>query len=71
MWEDAIVEEVRRAREQLSAEFGFDIHAIFADLRKRQNALGDRLVTWERGAEIRSGTVNETSEAAIGSQVVK
>jgi hypothetical protein len=44
MWEDPIVAEVHRAREKLAAEFGFDVKAIFADLRKRQAALGGRLV---------------------------
>ena len=44
MWEDPIVSEVRRVREQLSAQFNFDPKAIFADLRNRQAGLGDRLV---------------------------
>ena len=44
MWEDPIVSEVRRVREQLASEFNFDLAAIFADLRKRQAALGSRLV---------------------------
>ena len=43
MWEDPIVEEVHRIREKLAAECDFDIKAIFADLRKRQAALGGRL----------------------------
>ena len=44
MWEDPIVSDVRRAREQLAAQFGFDLKAIFADLRNRQASLGERLV---------------------------
>ena len=44
MWEDPIVAEVHRAREELAAAFDFDVKAIFADLRKRQAALGARLV---------------------------
>lgn len=43
-WEDPIVAEVRRTREQLSEKFDFDVHVIFADLRARQSAVGDRLV---------------------------
>ena len=70
MHNDPIVEEVHRTREQLAAEFGYDIYAIFADLRKRQCGLGDRLVTRERGTEIRSGTVDEASETVVGSQGV-
>ena len=44
MWEDPIVAEVHRIREKLAAEYNFDIKAFFADLRKRQTALGARLV---------------------------
>lgn len=44
MWDDPIVAEVRRIREELSAEFDFDPKAIFEDLRKREAALGERLV---------------------------
>lgn len=44
MWEDPIVAEVHRIREELAAKFNFDVKAIFADLRKRQAALGSRLV---------------------------
>jgi len=51
MWEDPIVEEVHRTREKLAAEYGFDIKAIFADLRKRQVSLGSRLVPQKKRAE--------------------
>ncbi|HLJ93500.1 MAG TPA: hypothetical protein VKU02_09960, partial [Gemmataceae bacterium] len=42
--EDPIVAEVDRAREMLAAKFNFDVEVIFADIRKRQAALGERLV---------------------------
>jgi hypothetical protein len=51
MWEDPIVADVRRAREELSARFNFDVTAIFADIRKRQAALGSRLVSPTKCAE--------------------
>jgi hypothetical protein len=51
MWEDPIVEEVHRIREKLAAEYGFDVKAIFADLRKRQASLGGRLVPQKKRAE--------------------
>jgi hypothetical protein len=44
MWEDPIVAEIRRVREELSAKFDFDPKAIFADMRNRQTVLGERLV---------------------------
>ncbi|MEX0717643.1 MAG: hypothetical protein WD066_13705 [Planctomycetaceae bacterium] len=45
MWEDPIVAEVHRTREELAAAFDYDVKAIFADLRKRQAGLGTRLVS--------------------------
>lgn len=51
MWEDPIVEDVHRTRAKLAAEHGFDVKAIFADLRRRQAALGDRLVAQKERAE--------------------
>lgn len=51
MWEDPIVEDVHRTREKLAAELDFDVKAIFADLRKRQIALGGRLVPQKKRAE--------------------
>jgi len=51
MWDDPIVSEVRRAREQLAAQFGFDVKAIFDDLRNRQGMLGNRLVSRKKHAE--------------------
>ena len=44
MWKDPIVAEVHRTREKLAAQDNFDIAAFFADVRKRQAALGERLV---------------------------
>jgi hypothetical protein len=50
MWEDPIVEEIRRTREKLAAELDFDVKRIFAELRKGQLALGQRLVPQKRVA---------------------
>jgi hypothetical protein len=58
MWEDPIVAEVRRIREELAARFNFDVKAIFADMRKRQAALGAMLVSREKQAEP-AGTVGQ------------
>jgi hypothetical protein len=52
MWEDPIVAEVHRIREELAARFDFDVHAMFADMRKRQTALGPRLVSLAKSAEL-------------------
>lgn len=44
MNDDPIVASVRKIREELAASFDYDVHAIFADLRRREAGLGDRLV---------------------------
>ena len=51
MWEDPIVAEVHRTREKLAAAYNFDGTAFFADLRKRQAALGGRLVYQKKRAD--------------------
>ena len=51
MWEDPIVAEVHRIREQLAAKFNYDVEAIFADIRKRQELLGSKLVRQKKRAE--------------------
>ena len=51
MWEDPIVTEIHRTREKLAAEHNFDVGAFFADVRKRQVALGGRLVPQKEQAE--------------------
>ena len=40
---DAIVEKVRRGREQNAAQWGCDLKAILADARKRQADSGHRV----------------------------
>ena len=42
---DEIIESIRAAREAHAAAFGFDVARIVADLRKKDAASGDRLVT--------------------------
>jgi hypothetical protein len=36
MWEDPIVEEVRRARDEYARGFGYDLDAIFRDLQNQE-----------------------------------
>ncbi len=62
MPEDPIVAETHRTREALAAEFGFDVKAIFADLRKRQVTLGERLV---RKIGVERIPVLSTAEAEV------
>jgi hypothetical protein len=65
MWEDPIVTEVRKVREQLARQFAFDVHAIFADLRKRQTLLGSRLVRRQRRAKAERAAPPDRDSAAL------
>jgi len=67
MWEDPIVAEVHRTREMLAAKFNFDVEAIFADIRKRQAALGDRLVLQRTRAQPMAGADRSNSAEATSS----
>ncbi len=48
MYDDPIVNEVRKTRERLAEEFHYDVGAIFRDLRKRQAKLEKRLVSRQK-----------------------
>ena len=65
MWEDPIVAEVRSARERLAGKFAFDVHSIFADLRKRQVKLGRRLVRRQSPSETEQMASPDHDPAAL------
>jgi hypothetical protein len=45
MWQDPIVEEVRKARDEHAARFDYDLERIFADLREQEHKIGREYVT--------------------------
>lgn len=48
MFQDEIVEEIHRIREEYSRSFGHDLKAIFADLQKQQVESGRQVVNLSR-----------------------
>jgi len=44
MWKDEILEEIYKYREEYARSFNYDLDAIFADLRKKQNAHPEKIV---------------------------
>ncbi|MBD2481299.1 hypothetical protein [Planktothrix sp. FACHB-1365] len=48
MYQDAIVEEIHRIREEYSQSFNHDLKAIFADLQKQQAESGREVVSLSR-----------------------
>jgi hypothetical protein len=67
MWEDPIVAEVHRTREKIAAEYNFDVTAFFADLGRRQAALGARLVHQKKSAEPTAETDRGRHSGSSGS----
>ncbi len=43
---DPIIEEVRRARQEYAQRFGYDLRAVAADLRTREQRHPERLVSF-------------------------
>ncbi|MBV9388928.1 MAG: hypothetical protein JOZ78_21100 [Chroococcidiopsidaceae cyanobacterium CP_BM_ER_R8_30] len=48
MYQDEIVEEIHRIREEYSRSFNYDLKAIFADLQKQQAESGKEVVNLSR-----------------------
>ena len=48
MYQDEIVEEIHRIREEYSRLFNHDLKAIFADLQKQQAESGRKVVDLSR-----------------------
>jgi hypothetical protein len=65
MYQDAIVEEIHRIREEYSRSFNHDLKALFADLKKQQAESGRRVVNLSRKRGLttrRSGQVRDLGE---------
>lgn len=45
MWQDPIVEEIRRIREEHEKRLNYDLHAICEDFRKKQSSSGHKIVS--------------------------
>ena len=51
MFDDPLVREVRRVRDQLSAKFNYDVEAIIHDLMARQREISEGHVMVEKASE--------------------
>lgn len=45
MWKDPIVEEVRNAREEHAARFGYDLRAVYEDLKESEKQTPGKVVS--------------------------
>jgi hypothetical protein len=58
MWEDPIVNEVRRNREEHAARFAYDLDRIYADLKEQEKKSDRKFVSYPP---------HMTTPAAVGS----
>ena len=65
MWEDPIVLEVRRKREEHRAQFKYDVQGIFEDMRNRQIAHGTRLVCRKKGEKAEQAAAPDRNSATL------
>jgi hypothetical protein len=62
MWEDPIVDEVRKVREAHAAKFNYDLWAIYRDLKEQERKSGRAFVSYSpRRVQraVQTGTVQE------------
>jgi hypothetical protein len=45
MWNDKIVEEVRKVRDEYAAQFNYDLEAIFRDLKQQEEKSDREVIT--------------------------
>ena len=45
MWTDEIVESTRKIREEYAAKFGYELEAIYADLKKQEEKSQRKIVS--------------------------
>lgn len=44
MWENEVLDEIRKYRDEHAKKFNYDIKAICEDIRRRQNASGRTII---------------------------
>jgi hypothetical protein len=54
MWKDPIVEEIRKAREELARRANYDLHTFFENLRKNEKKRKARVVSRAKDEVIHS-----------------
>jgi hypothetical protein len=55
MAKDPIIDEIRRHRQEIAEQFGYDLRAIIADARQRQKGRGKKVVSLVRTREKGAG----------------
>jgi hypothetical protein len=51
---DPILEEIYKAREDYAKQFNYDLNAMFADLRRRQQESGRKVVSFAKKPAVKT-----------------
>jgi hypothetical protein len=69
MWEDPIVAEIRRIRQEHSARFNYDLRAICEDLKEQERKSGRQFVSYPpRRIPPEDRTANEPAAEAASKE---
>lgn len=69
MWNDPIVDEVRKVREEHAAKFNFDIDAIIKDLQSKQNKSTKLIITYKNGEYVNSDSLSHRLNDVVSSSL--
>ena len=64
MWEDPIVKEVRKVREEYAARFDYDLFAIYQDLKQQEKNSGRLFVSYAPRRVAHDKTMDDLSNKA-------
>lgn len=62
MYQDAVVDEIHRIREDYSRSFDHDLKAIFADLQRQQAASGREVVSLSQKRDLATHGSSRTED---------
>jgi hypothetical protein len=65
---DTIVEEVRKVRDEFARRFNYDLDAMCADLQRKQQLSGAKVVSFPRRPVLHAGNLRADSAMATTSQ---
>ncbi len=63
MWEDSIVEETRRMKNEYASKFDYDLQAIYQDLKELEKQLPEARLIWTQPTIERTGQVHTADES--------
>ena len=67
MWQDPIVEEIHRIRDEYAKKFNYDLHAICEDLREKQSTSGRKVVSRPSRQPVVHNVANKALQPAYNS----